>query len=513
MSRIDIGKLLIEIGIRDNFSKEIAGINKEIKGLERQFKNLDKAFDSTSKSMVGLEQKSKVLNDIIAKNQAKLSKQVTERDKLIQKYNEEKQALDELKNSNTASTDEIKKQQIAVVDRANQINKLQSSIESAMKADERYTKQLAQVNEQIFKVSNGIEDYEEKISKINSSHDEMINSFEEQEKILKASHKSWAEYDAIVSKTQTQLSKSVQTYKTSAEELSRLSTEQEKITKLKSENLDVLKKEQNKLEEIRKTHSETSSEYMNQVNHINSLTRAEAEYEKTLSTITSRQEEVREIMKQSRKDVIDYSIEMGKLGNTKITQNLHKMSGTVETLSEATQGASVVAGVFGGSATKMFFDYESGLAKVNTIANKGKNELEGIGKDMIEISNETGTSISDLLEGGYQAYSAMGEQLSKTGELQDMMTVSAKLSTAGFADNASVVKLLAQVYNTLGSEMGSYEDTANKLLTVQNLGVTTIAEMSANMGESLSLASAYGISFDNVASSFIKCTKAKILVA
>ena len=41
--RIDIGQLwlIVEIGLKDNLSKELGRINKEIKGLEKELKSLD----------------------------------------------------------------------------------------------------------------------------------------------------------------------------------------------------------------------------------------------------------------------------------------------------------------------------------------------------------------------------------------------------------------------------------------------------------------------------------------
>ena len=148
--------------------------------------------------------------------------------------------------------------------------------------------------------------------------------------------------------------------------------------------------------------------------------------------------------------------------------------------------------------------------KVSTLVDTKVVDMKKVGESIKQISNETGQDISSMMEGAYQALSA-GVQI---GDLNEFLATSSKLATAGFTDNASAVKLMSQIMNNYGKEAGNAEQIASKLIATQNLGVTTVAELSSEMSESLSLASTFGMNFDNVATAFAKMTKAKnILVA
>ena len=494
---------MIEIGLRDNFSKEIAGINKEIKGLEKQLRELDKSFGSTSKSMTGLQEKQKVLNQLIEKSQGKISKTVQERDKLIQKYNEEKEALAQVTAEHGENSTQANKARQVLVDRANQINKLNEQIERATINEERYTQQLSNVNEQMHRVSNGIQTYDERMESISKSSSQLVSDLEVQEQILQRQNKSWRAYDTTVAKTQTQLRASVETYRASTEELTRLTQQQETLTQKRQENLTVLEQERTKLEEIRQTHSEQSSEYANQVNHINSLIRAEARYEQTLNSTEEQISRIQETQRTARREVALYTQEMTELGNTRIEQNLHKISNTLTTVGENTAGVSAVGAGMGAGFSKLFMDYEQGLAKVSTLVDTKVNDMQKIGADIKQISNETGQDIANLMESAYQALSA-GVQV---GDLNEFLATSSKLATAGFTDSASAVKLMSQIMNNYGTEAGTAEQIASKLIQTQNLGVTTVAELSSAMAESLSVGKVAGVSFDQVATAFARVTK------
>lgn len=362
-SRIDIGQLIIEIGLKDNLSKELGRINKEIKGLEKELKGLDKSFGKNAKNMDVLAEKQKLLNQVVEKSREKINKQVAERDKLVQKYQEERQALDEMVSSNTASTKEINKQKQAVLDRANQINKLNDQIERATIQEERYVKQLRENGEQMYRVANNIQTYDERMQSIQKTSSEMVTELEHQEQILSKQGKTWKAYDTIVAKTQTQLQASIETYRATTQEISRLTQEQQNNLKLKNETISKLTQEQQKLEEIRKTHSESSQEYINQSELISKLNRQKWETIQTDEQITQQLEQRNQVLQQSRRDIETYTVEMSKLGNTKIQQNLHKTSNLFTEIGEKTAGASVVGSAFTAGTAKIFLDYEQGLAR------------------------------------------------------------------------------------------------------------------------------------------------------
>lgn len=459
-NKINIGQLLIEIGLRDKLSDQLKKINKEIKGLEKELKNLDKSFGKNTKNMDILAEKQKLLNQVIGKSQDRISKQVAERDKLITKYQEEKQALDDMVNSNTASTKEIEKQKIAVADRIKQINKLTDSIEKDTRLQDKNIKQLKQVEEQMYRVANGIETYDDKMQRIQKTTSETMQELEHQQKILSMQGKTWKEYNTVVAQVETKLRASQEIYKSTAQEIQKLTQEQQQNIKTKNELIAKHDLENQKLQEITKRYGEGSIEWKNQLAIVEQVNRQKNEAIRVDEEYTRQLEQRNQVLQQSRRDMETYTVEMSKLGNTKIQQNLHKTSNLFTEIGEKTAGASVVGGTFATGATKIFMDYESGLAKVSTLISDKTVDIKKVGEDIKKISNETGQDISSMMEGAYQALSAGV----KVGDLNEFLATSSKLATAGFTDNASAVKLMSQIMNNYGDSAGNAEQIASKLI-------------------------------------------------
>ena len=459
---------MIEIGLDSgSFSKEIAGINKEIKGLEKNLKNMDKAFGDTSNSITALGKKQEYLNKIVSETQGKYTKQIAERDKLIQKYNEEKKSLDELAVSQGTNSKEYKQKQQAVLDTANAINKLNSQIDTTISQEIKYSQQLEQVNEQYNKLQNGTKNYAETIEDINSSTESHVSELEAQQKILEAQGKTWKAYDKVVEQVSTKLQASVDTYKATKTELSRLSQEEEKYARLKTENLSTLTKEQQKLEEIAISHGKVSTEYQNQSRLVEELTRQQIEYETSHSNIQKEVQETTSSLSKYKSEIADNYAEMKKYGTTEISQSLIKNSKIFESASQATAGVSAVGAGLATGTSAIFMSYETGLAKISTLCDTSVTDMKQVGADIKRISNETGTDINELMASAYDALSSGVE----IGNLNEFLSTSAKLATAGFTDAGSAVKLMSQILNNYGDSAGSAEEIASKLIKTQDLGV------------------------------------------
>lgn len=458
--RVDIGQLIVEIGLRDKLSDQLKKINKEIKGLEKELKSLDKSFGKNTKNMDILAEKQKLLNQVIGKSQDRISKQVAERDKLITKYQEEKQALDDMVNSNTASTKEIEKQKIAVADRIKQINKLTDSIEKDTRLQDKNIKQLKQVEEQMYRVANGIETYDDKMQRIQKTTSETMQELEHQEKILSMQGKTWKEYDTVVAQVETKLRASQEIYKATAQEIQKLTKEQQQNIKTKNELISKHDLENQKLQEITKTYGEGSIEWKNQLAIVKQVNEQKKEAIRVDEEYTRQLEQKNQVLTQTRRDIEQYSVEMGKLGNTKIQQNINKTVGVLEQVAEKTAGASVVSSALTAGSTNIFMQYEQGLAKVSTLVDTKVVDMDKVGKDIVRISNETGQSVSGMMESAYQALSAGV----KVGDLNEFLATSSKLATAGFTDSASAVKLMSQIMNNYGTEAGNAEQIASKLI-------------------------------------------------
>ena len=150
---------------------------------------------------------------------------------------------------------------------------------------------------------------------------------------------------------------------------------------------------------------------------------------------------------------------------------------------------------------------ETAFAKLETIA--GSSPMEGLKADIMELSAETGIATAALADVAYNAISA-GTAVEDSVK---MAATASKLATAGFTDTSSALAVLTTATNAYGEAAGTATQISDSLIMVQNLGVTTVAELSANMGKAIATASAYNVSLDNLESSYISVTKAGINTA
>ena len=197
---------------------------------------------------------------------------------------------------------------------------------------------------------------------------------------------------------------------------------------------------------------------------------------------------------------------------TKGEQSGQKMENAMSSLESFMAAAGVIATLKGiadafSDCTKQAEITETAFAKLETIA--GSSPMDWLKEDIMELSSATGIAAADLADVAYNAISAG----TAVEDSVSMAATASKLATAGFTDTSSALGVLTTATNAYGKAAGSAKKISDSLITVQNLGVTTVAELSANMGKAIATASAYNVSLDNLESSYISVTKAGINTA
>lgn len=165
-----------------------------------------------------------------------------------------------------------------------------------------------------------------------------------------------------------------------------------------------------------------------------------------------------------------------------------------------------VAEAFGECATEAEI-VETAIAKLQTIS--GEEHINELTTDIVSLSNETGQAAEALADVAYNAISA-GTDVEKS---VSMASTATELAIAGFTDSTSALSVLETAMNSYGEAAGTAEHISDSLIQVQNLGVTTVAELAAQMGKAISTASAYSVSLENLESGYISITKAGINTA
>ncbi len=156
----------------------------------------------------------------------------------------------------------------------------------------------------------------------------------------------------------------------------------------------------------------------------------------------------------------------------------------------------------GTASTKLASDFETSFAKVTTIADENEVSNDKMKKSIMDLSNQTGISCNEIANNVYDAISA-GQ---KTGDAVNFVTNSTKLAKAGFAEAGDSLNLLTTILNSYGMEASEVTNVSDKLITTQNIGKTTVAELSSSMGKVIPTAKAFGVNLDNVATSYAELT-------
>lgn len=164
----------------------------------------------------------------------------------------------------------------------------------------------------------------------------------------------------------------------------------------------------------------------------------------------------------------------------------------------------VTAGITaaGGASAKMAMDFEDAMAKVNTIADTTEVPLSELEKAILDLSNQTGISSSEIAGNVYDAISA-GQ---KTGDAVNFVSNSTKLARAGFADAGSALDVLTTIMNAYGLEASEVGRVSDVLIQTQNLGKTTVGELSSSMGKVIPTAKANGVALEQVAAGYALMT-------
>ena len=140
--------------------------------------------------------------------------------------------------------------------------------------------------------------------------------------------------------------------------------------------------------------------------------------------------------------------------------------------------------------------FETEVAKVGTIADTTKVPIGELKEQISDLSGTMGIAAGDLAEATYQAISA-GQD---TGDAVAFAGQAAKLAAAGFTSSSSAVDILTTALNAYGLGADKAGHVSDVLLTTQNLGKTSVDELSASMGRVIPLAAAYKANVENLSS-------------
>jgi len=194
------------------------------------------------------------------------------------------------------------------------------------------------------------------------------------------------------------------------------------------------------------------------------------------------------------------------------SKDLQKVAGRFTDLGQmAQQVASGLGAIMAARAVVDFLlnagkaarEFETGMAKVNTMLGQQPAMLEKLGQDVTALATSYGKASGDIQNAMYQALSAGID----AAEATEFMGVAAQAATGGMTTMETAVDGLTTVLNAYGMETERVGEIADAAFTAVRLGKTTFEEISARVGFVAPQLAALGISFDEFAAYLATVTK------
>lgn len=207
------------------------------------------------------------------------------------------------------------------------------------------------------------------------------------------------------------------------------------------------------------------------------------------------------------KDVGDSASDIGDSIGDGFEEGTDQASTAIDALAQALVAAGVTASVKAITdalmgCTQASMEFETAMAKVGTIADESQKPLGDMRNEILALSGETGKSVGELAEATYQAISASVA----TESAVDFVGIANKLAVGGFSDTTTAVDILTTAINAYGMSADDAAKISDVLITTQNLGKTSVAQLGASMGMVIPLAAAYNMDLEDLSASYALLT-------
>lgn len=217
--------------------------------------------------------------------------------------------------------------------------------------------------------------------------------------------------------------------------------------------------------------------------------------------------DVADSVSDAAKDVGDSASDIGDSIGDGFEEGSDQASTAIDALAQALLAAGVTASVKVITdalmdCTQASMEFETAMAKVGTIADESQKPLGDMRNEILALSSETGKSVGELAEATYQAISASVA----TESAVDFVGTANKLAVGGFSDTTTAVDILTTAINAYGMSADDASKISDVLITTQNLGKTSVAQLGASMGMVIPLAAAYNMNLEDLAASYALLT-------
>lgn len=158
------------------------------------------------------------------------------------------------------------------------------------------------------------------------------------------------------------------------------------------------------------------------------------------------------------------------------------------------------------TSIRMAKDYDAELSKVVGLVGVAREEVDQMGESILAMSGALGRSPQELAQGLFFVTSAGA----RGKQAMDILEASAKAAAAGLGDTATVADVVTSAVNAYAASGLDASRATGILVAAVREGKASAEEISSSLGQVLGLASAVGVSFDQVAASVAAMTRVGI---
>ncbi len=152
---------------------------------------------------------------------------------------------------------------------------------------------------------------------------------------------------------------------------------------------------------------------------------------------------------------------------------------------------------------------ETQAYKVSTVADMSVTTIDDISGQVLSLSNDIGEYADGLTDAAYQAISAGVDTANVFGFVADAN----KLAQGGFTDTTTAVDVLTTITNAYNLSASETSRVSDILITTQNKGKTTVAELASSIGNVIPIAATYNVGLENLSTSYAVLTSRGIATA
>ena len=157
----------------------------------------------------------------------------------------------------------------------------------------------------------------------------------------------------------------------------------------------------------------------------------------------------------------------------------------------------------GGAALKMASDFESSMTKIQSLVGRSEQEVQGLTKSVLELSGKTARAPQELADAMFFITSAGIEG----ADAASVLAASAKAAAVGLGDTATIADLATSAMNAYGKENLGASDATDVMVAAVREGKLEASELAGSMGRVLPIASAMGVSFNEVGAAFASLSR------